>query len=192
MKGEIAKIKSVNGRTWKEIEQKYKENLRALESQIWSQYQDKGHKFNIELLTEDDQAKYFDQAAALRKERDMALAQNEYFDKFRIKSIRLEKFKQQRLAYIGVRDEILLNNKKLKDAKKSLKFLAKNELDPHRIEEILVNSWNQIQAIKLENETVSKTKFMQMQDSLKAAAQSYNIINPAFNEFKTIQEGGNN
>lgn len=192
MKGEIAKIKSVNGRTWKEIEQKYKENLRSLESQIWSQYQDKGHKFNIELLTEDDQAKYFDQAAALRKERDMALAQNEYFDKFRIKSIRLEKFKQQRLAYIGVRDEILLNNKKLKDAKKSLKFLAKNELDPHRIEEILVNSWNQIQAIKLENETVSKTKFMQMQDSLKAAAQSYNIINPAFNEFKTIQEGGNN
>ena len=192
MKGEIAKIKSVNGRTWKEIEQKYKENLRSLEAQIWSQYQDKGHKFNIELLTEDDQAKYFDQAAALRKERDMALAQNEYFDKFRIKSARLEKFKQQRLAYTGVRDEILLNNKKLKDAKKSLKFLAKNELDPHRIEEILVNSWNQIQAIKLENETVSKTKFMQMQDSLKAAAQSYNVINPAFDEFKTIQEGGNN
>ena len=192
VRSKIRKIKSANIQTWKQIEEEYKHNIRALEADLWVSYQDKGPKFNIELLNENDQNLYFDKIASLRKERDINLAKNEYFDKFNIKSARLEKFKQEKLVYIGIRDEILENHKKVKAAQKSLKFLAKNELDPHRIEEILVNSWNQIQSIKLEHETFNKNKFIAIQNQLKDASSTYHISNPVFNNFKNIQEGGNN
>ncbi len=117
VKKEIHNLKSQHRKDWGQINNKYKNLVQDLEKH----YAGQNNKFEISKLTEQQQVKYFEQIAKLKKEKDGELFLAHYFDIESIKSKRIIEFQKEKENHNHVKTSLINEYKQSKNLKKELR-----------------------------------------------------------------------
>ncbi len=111
-KQKLLKLWSNHHKSWREIDKYFKNKTIDFEKKL-----SKGHKFDFEKLSLEDQIIYLEFIAKLKKQKDIQLAEAHYFDKNNIRAQRKEKYSIWKQEYEGIKKNILDQYKKQKEEK---------------------------------------------------------------------------
>lgn len=125
-----------NHSAWSSIFKKYKEIQKKEEINIVennTEFRD-NNKFKFNKLSNDEKIKYLDFLSKLKKERDIELAKENYFEKDKIKSIRIARYTNWKHLYLDMKTEIIKSHlhivdEKLVDTTSEISSKEKERLD---------------------------------------------------------------
>lgn len=162
---------------WNKIKKEHKNKIKELEQKFQTKYQ--CSKFNVDVMSEDDQIKYFDLLAKFKKERDFSLAAIKYYEKNNINAQRIEKHKKDKQKYQNIRNEVLYIHHKYVSSKNVINQTKKmdEKTDLFKIEEALIVSWFEINSIDLNKKMISEKKVIKIKDSIVNVGQKYQMTN---------------
>ena len=114
-KGDLFELWLNNRTKWIEINKKYKTIQKNEEKELSKSLPN--NKFNFKKLDHDYQMKYLEFLAKLKKQKDIELAEANYFEKNKIKAVRTSRYTAWKHEYNDVKKEIINNHLHIKEEK---------------------------------------------------------------------------
>lgn len=174
VQSKINSVKSQNGNKWKKINEEFKQKLIDIEKSYFEKYKDSGmKKFDVKLMTNEDQLIYFDKLATLSKDKNERLASEHYFEKNIFKAERVEKFKVAKEKFATIKKEMLLENNKILATTRELRKASFFKPNSAQAEEIILTTWFEVNSIDLAKENISKNKVEKSKLKITKFAKKY-------------------